>query len=125
MPFQSDIIKHASLVMTDVYGIMTMDDRYDVLDRLLFAINKCDVRHVLMDLSMMSAENNALEELIFAEEMARHKDVFKRARQTVIHPMEFRGTIIPAKYMIRECIRVAEFELAKESSNRSGIARKF
>ncbi len=120
MPFKSDVFVDASLMLVDMYGTMTLEERYESLAQALFAIHKQDVRHLVVDLSMMSAQNNEIEELIFAEELARHARLLDRAKQTIIHSTAFNGTIIPAKYMIREGIEIDEFDLKRD---KPGITR--
>ncbi len=109
MPIKHEVFPDLCLVLTDVYGIVTMADRSAGLKQLLIIIKTHGINHVVMDLSMMSTDNNPADVMIFADEIIRHRSILARARFTVIHSDAFVSPQITARLLARAGVRVEEF----------------
>ncbi len=98
MPYKIKVDERQSVVSVSLYGNTSFEERVAMLDEKLFVLEHYDIRHALCDFSGIVETSDGLDDLYFAELVARHK-AKAHHRSTVILGEVFPETLAALAFM--------------------------
>ncbi len=114
MPVTVDYDDRAGLVYVDCYGVVTLDDYAQALDRQIHCIARHDARLSIEDLSLLTASGDGVPELFFTEEIMRQRHWLRRMHHTIIHPSKLDGSAILSAMVARAGIPSSDYMISSD-----------
>ncbi len=117
MGYDLEYVEPLSRVYLDQVGVQSLDEGMELIERLAALLRRHDPRECIVDLSQAPQTNGGDDVLIYAEALARKAFLMQNLRMTVIHPVHFGVTVVPARFLEREGVHLEEFRLTDQVLN--------